>query len=764
MSNFPYSDRPLSTNDAERDQFGRSQFASRIASLLINRQGEEGVVISVEGEWGSGKSSIMSMIKHELLLERGNKKVAGLSVRERLRKVASAINRSTIKSSAQIKPTTKPPVVIEFNPWIAGASDKMIQSFMAQIASTIGRDKSDKLAISVAQQLLSYSSLLEPLKWIPGAEPWTKLSQSALEKTSKAIKSHKDLESLDITKKRDRLKESLSRLQRKIIILVDDIDRLPPSEVFQAIRSVQAVVDLPYCSFVIALDPEYTEEALCKAAKFEIAQQYLDKIIQLRLSIPRMNQQDLQIFFENSLMSGLSQEQKDRIEENNDRLTLVWHLGIKPLIRTPRDVIRIINRFIYIESSCGSEVCWGDLLGLQALAILCPTIHKHITLNPGAYTGIDMDDHLQPTLSNDLAKEHAAERARVLDALDDRLQARAKRLIERLFPLTRTEMYDRSDQKGYSQQKRIASSHRLKIALSYDLPSGEVSQKDVNRFLYEPNIRRELIEDLSGRGLLNRLMERVLEEQDNTTISDPRGLITVLGEVIESNNWSTINMGFQGLFKMSVLDLVVEIARGAVNHLRESKETDLSNIFCDLAIPSLGAHLVAKEISKTRMEGDKNNGLSQLKVSAADHPLLGKWLDSVRTCFESRQFLDAADKWMIVRVAARIEEGRRDLSSMIMPLLKSNADFAKIIDIFIGNHRSSSDEESISCDDSYLSIIGDPSAIKNQAQMVLNDEDIILDNRSIAILKAIIEKRRFNLVTAESVAEQCHDDDQILLT
>jgi predicted KAP-like P-loop ATPase len=719
-------------------------------------------VISVEGEWGSGKSSIMSMIKSNLLPQTEHKKGRRQSIKERLTRITSAFDHWGNKSRSRIKPPAKPPVVIEFNPWIAGASDKMIQAFMAQIASGIGRDKSSKLAISASQQLLSYAALLEPLKWIPGAEPWTKLSQTALEKTSKAIKSSKDLESLDITKKRDRLKASLSRLQRKIIMLIDDIDRLPPTEVFQAIRSVQAVADLPYCSFVIALEPEYVEEALCKAAKFEKAEQYLDKIIQLRLSVPRINQQDLQIFFENALMTGLSEHQKTRIECNNERLSLVWHIGIRPLIKTPRDVIRIINRFIYIESSCGNEVCWGDLLGLQALAILCPYIHKHITLNPGAYTGIDMDDHLQISSSENFAERHAAERARALEKLEERYQARAQKLIELLFPFTRTTMYDRLDQRGYSQQKRVASSQRLKIALSYDLPSDEVSQRDINQFLYEPSKRGEIVELLSERGLLNRLMERVLQEQDDVTIADPRGLIKILGETIENNHWSTTRTGFRGLFKMSILDLVVKIAQGAASSIQDDEETDLSDIFCDPAIPSLGAHLIAKEISKIRVRDNKLRDSSHFQVSQDDHPLLAKWLDSVRASLESRRFIDAADKWMIIRVVARIEEGRHNLSTMIAPLLKSNADFAKILDIFIGNHRTSSDEDSISCDDSYLSILGDPASIKRRAQELLNDDDIHRDPRSTAIIKSIIEKRRFSLITGEPVDEDLFTDDQVL--
>jgi predicted KAP-like P-loop ATPase len=77
------------------------------------------------------------------------------------------------------------PILVEFNPWLVGAADHMIQAFMAQIASELGQVNQNAKAAEAAQRLIAYAQLLEPLKWIPGAEPWTSIVKGVVEKLDK---------------------------------------------------------------------------------------------------------------------------------------------------------------------------------------------------------------------------------------------------------------------------------------------------------------------------------------------------------------------------------------------------------------------------------------------------------------------------------------------------------------------------------------------------------------------------------------------------
>lgn len=52
-------DRPISR--AEDDVFGLSGFADALATSLLQMSPEDGLVLSVEGPWGSGKSSAIAL-------------------------------------------------------------------------------------------------------------------------------------------------------------------------------------------------------------------------------------------------------------------------------------------------------------------------------------------------------------------------------------------------------------------------------------------------------------------------------------------------------------------------------------------------------------------------------------------------------------------------------------------------------------------------------------------------------------------------------
>ena len=57
-------DRALSSGD--KDKLGFREVARRIATSLVDRASEDGLVIGVDGAWGSGKSSLLFLIGDEL--------------------------------------------------------------------------------------------------------------------------------------------------------------------------------------------------------------------------------------------------------------------------------------------------------------------------------------------------------------------------------------------------------------------------------------------------------------------------------------------------------------------------------------------------------------------------------------------------------------------------------------------------------------------------------------------------------------------------
>jgi hypothetical protein len=741
-SNFTsgyFSDKAVDGLGERQDELNRQEFCNRVGNMLLANRGSEGLVISIEGEWGSGKSSALSMIRSCLNTQRKSASDEHSTEPTRLRRLTKWLRRQKHKSS--LTSDDHYPILVEFNPWLVGAADHMVQAFMAQIASEVGQVNHNAKAAEAAQKLIAYAQLLEPLKWIPGAEPWTSIVRGVVEATGKGVAKVSDLHKLNVSKQRDALKRSLLGLGRNIIIFIDDIDRLPPAEVFQIVRAIQAVSDLPRCSFVIALDPLYTEKALQVAADFENPGQYLDKIVQLRLSLPQINKTDLASYFENRLLQALSASQQDRFQSEQKQLTLIWQLGVKPLIQTPRDVIRIVNRFLFIEPKCGREVCWGDLLGLQTIAIILPDVFRHIMQNPGAYTGVDTVDTYQRDSCQEHLDQFANERSHAQKFLSAKTQAQAERLLEELFPLLRTYPYDKLIQKEFSKSRRIAASDRLKIALTYDLPSDEVSLADIESFCGEPTSRDDVIERILARDLLDHFIEAVLQKIDPLSVPDRQDFVFFLGRLVENRHINSNFQGFRSLFKMATIDKIILLSEKVL--IRPSDDTDdLAGLIVFASNPSilsLGTHLLARRLTKREERTQQNDSKGEKDlIQASEEPVLQKWLETSVSTIRSQAFLGIADKWIVLRVLLSLKEGREQLPELLQPYLDSVESMDAIADVFIGSQAESMEGMSVACSNEYLSILGDPDIIRSKAENRLLDPSVQLNKKLCATYKSIV--------------------------
>lgn len=751
---FPFTDKASGGFGDWRDELNRQEFCNQVGSLLLEHRSPEGIAISIEGEWGSGKSSALAMIKAFLTIHKQDLSSKSSGSLTRIAKFKRWLRRHRRKRPLAHEDST--PILAEFNPWLVGAADHMIQAFMAQIASELGQVNQNAKATEAAQRLIAYAQLLEPLKWIPGAEPWTSIVRGVVDTTGQGVKKVSELHKLNISKQRDALKKTLLELGRNIIIFIDDIDRLPPSEVFQIVRAIQAISDLPRCSFVIALDPFYTEKALQTAASFESPGQYLDKIIQLRLFLPQVNKADLELYFEKRLLQAITPLQQDRFRDEQKRLSQIWQLGVKPLIQTPRDVIRIINRFLYIEPKCGTEVCWGDLLGLQTIAIVLPNVFRHIMQNPGAYTGIDMADSYQRGSHQEHVDQFADERATALKSLPDKTRIQAQRLLEDLFPLLRKYSYDKLGQLEFSKNRRIAANDRLRIALTYDLPSDEVSQADVQSFCCDPASRDNVIRRAIAKDLLDRILELALQKIDLSTVPDKREFVVFLGTIVEDQQINGRFQGFRSLFYMSTIDKIIRLSEVVLASLGDDGDelSVLSDLVSNPAILSLATHLLARILAK-REEGLQQSEIASTKtfIPASENPVLKEWLDTAVNVLRSEAFAEIADKWIIVRILLSLQEGREQIPDLLLPHINSDHRIDAIADIFISNETDSAEGTTVACKNEYLRELGDPAIIRARADSRLSDPLIQTNKRLVAIYKSIVQQQRIYVENAEQEQE-----------
>lgn len=292
---------------ATEDLLGFTPHAQRLAATILQGLPEgQSFVIGIEGEWGEGKSSFIHFLKQAF--PQGD--------------------------TDPLRPT-----LVEFNPWWFEGSDQLLRHFFDELLGQI--DKSGRWTAGARRFLKSLATL---------AEVSGKAAQLAPDPTVKAKGKLAEflggcLQKLGggKTKSVHVLKASsahtLQALQFKTIVFIDDLDRLPASEICELFRVIKAVADLPNIVYVIAYDRAIVASALDEVHKGR-GEAYLEKIIQLPYRLPTPKHSD-RLRYHTKLL-GCSPLLKGIVCSDDLEVKLALSLVTDAFLPKPRDVKRLL--------------------------------------------------------------------------------------------------------------------------------------------------------------------------------------------------------------------------------------------------------------------------------------------------------------------------------------------------------------------------------------------------------------------------------------
>ncbi|WP_083411851.1 KAP family P-loop NTPase fold protein [Janthinobacterium sp. 1_2014MBL_MicDiv] len=355
-------DRP-----AESDALGRSHFAKSLAKALLFVSAGEGLVVGIEGGWGSGKSTIIGFVKKEL---------------------------------PRCDAAELPPIVVDFNPWMVSNTGALVDALVTQIAAAINLDPSSpEKAINAGEKLLGYIGLLKHLKYlkyIPGiafagniAEDVGAITGTVVDGTKDATDALGDLKkllpTLDLAKKKADVIDALRDLDRPIVVIVDDVDRLPADEIRTVVQAIKAVADFPRTTYLLAYDRDVVAAALGNG-NVDSGLSYLEKIVQVAYPIPPLFEYQLRNFVDKQvlhLLSSLGIELRDY--EMSAYQKAIGYLA--RLARHPRDVVRLMNRLMLSLPATINEVNAVDVIVFEAFSQRFPKVRDSVHRHPADFTG-----------------------------------------------------------------------------------------------------------------------------------------------------------------------------------------------------------------------------------------------------------------------------------------------------------------------------------------------------------------------------------------
>ncbi|GEO04459.1 hypothetical protein AAE02nite_21230 [Adhaeribacter aerolatus] len=180
VSSF-FDDEPLNPN--KQDDLGYNTFAKIIAERIESTHLEKAFAIGVNAKWGMGKTSFFNLIKQNLSSEEN--------------------------------------IIIDFNSWNSSSPKSIIQDFFDTL-----QDELRKYYSSLAHELRKYSDKLIALSD-------NNITQS-IKATAGILIGDNSINSLH-----QEINIKLKKIDKKIIIFVDDLDRLDKSEIIEVMRLIR---------------------------------------------------------------------------------------------------------------------------------------------------------------------------------------------------------------------------------------------------------------------------------------------------------------------------------------------------------------------------------------------------------------------------------------------------------------------------------------------------------------------------------------------
>lgn len=358
-------------NETNEDLLGYQVHADLLKEVVLDSTMLP-ITIGIFGDWGSGKSSLMLLMKEGIdqwMKEEANKK----------EKVAQIqFNSWQFENYEDTKLTLIETVLTAIEKDL-----KKKQGVIKNGVDFLKKIKYLKLGVFFLKKIGQQVVPEELLKLLPTKEEWKKEltdddAKLLIEEVSKG----------NATKFIERFREDFEKIvvgadYRSVIVYIDDLDRCEPSRIIQCLEAVKLFVNVKRTAFVIGADERIIEHAIEERYNHKIEKKtisspysdYMEKLIQLPYRIPRLSYSEQETYITLLLCSKIEDEiqfktihqkfldfrKKDKhtkynltsIRQDNKKLDFGEVEGLLPILPimtkflngNPRQLKRFLNTF-----------------------------------------------------------------------------------------------------------------------------------------------------------------------------------------------------------------------------------------------------------------------------------------------------------------------------------------------------------------------------------------------------------------------------------
>lgn len=537
----PFSaDRPITSRGD--DLLGRADFADSLANAIGSWKQRDSLIVALYGLWGSGKSSVKNMV---------------------------------LESLRGFKPS---PLIVEFNPWEWAAQAQVSEAFFHEIEVVLGREDKSKhrrrraakwrayaAYISVGSVFLSgirnlVSALLAAtavlgigasifqsgaMRSVTATIGTVSLALAAVFKWggkladswAATLSASVEARQRGLSEVKAELAGLLAELERPLVVVIDDVDRLTPDEIRLLFQLLKVNADFPNLVYLLLFQREVVEQSLGHARPVT-GREFLEKIVQVGFDIPLIERPRM----ERVLFAGLDELLGDetvakRFDQRRWGNTFIP--GLRPYFETLRDVRRFVATFSFhvglLRTGGSFEVNPIDLIALEVVRVFEPEVYRMIPDTKGVLTSTTDHASMGAARAEEQAKREVES---ILERAPEERRDAVREILRQLFPTVEW-VFGGSHYGGefmgeWFRELRVCHPDVFDRYFHFAIPEGDISQAELDRLLALAGDRAGLVSELRSlreRGLLAVALDRLEAYKERVDLNHAESFVAALFDI-----------------------------------------------------------------------------------------------------------------------------------------------------------------------------------------------------------------------------------------
>ncbi|HCG6122184.1 TPA: AAA family ATPase [Vibrio parahaemolyticus] len=487
-----YNDTPI--ENADGDLYGVAPFAESIATSIQNIKNPVGTALALNGPWGSGKSSVVNMIRASL----EQRKDANL-------------------------------VVTDFKCWWFRGEEALALAFLQNLHTTLKSGLGDKikgLIPNLSKNLLQAGSVVGQTVAVASGQGWLK---TAISGSSNYIEKTFFSDTETVEKSFQKLADILDKQEKRFLVVIDDIDWLTPDEALATFRLIKSIGHLPNVMYLLVFDRELAEKVVSERYPSE-GPHFLEKIIQAGFEVPLPVQTDLNDVILSSIgdvCGGLDGDEQLR------RFMNVFYDVVVPYMPTPRHVVRFRNAISVTWPAIADEVSLADFVALETIRLYEPTLFNRLRKSKSKVCGTN-DNRQNENGIEEYLKD-------IPDVRHDLVTV----ALQRLFPKLESMGYGADWEPVWKSEKRVCVDKHFDTYFRLSLSTDDISAKDIELFIQQSG-NREFVQTTmlnaseqkrkNGKSMVPVFLDELNVFASKIPKSNVQVLVSALFEIFEQIN------------------------------------------------------------------------------------------------------------------------------------------------------------------------------------------------------------------------------------